>query len=131
MKNFLQKSVAALVFMTLLCAGTIAHAQNGNGAYILRTDRPACIGNSILGVAALNAADCVSMTQTIFQLLPNNRVRVVWVAMLPPNLTPAVKTVYKSFYSEYFNGTTYYYDNSAVAMPDGSLKLTMNGDDTL
>lgn len=131
MKSLLQKFATATLFMTLLFLGTAAHAQNGNGAYILRTDRPACIGNSILGVAALSSGDCVTMTQSIFQLLPNNQVRVVWLGTLPPSLAPAVKTVFKSTYTEYYNGVTYYYNNTAVAMPDGSLKLTMNGDDVL
>ena len=128
MKNFLQKSVAALVFMTLLCAGTAVQAQSGNGAYVLRTDRPHCIGNEILGVPNLT---CLNMTQTVFQLLPNNKVRVVWVGTLLPGFTPSVKTVFPSTYREFYNGVWYYYDNSAVAMPDGSIKLTMNGDDTL
>lgn len=131
MKSLLHKSMAALVFMTLLCAGTAAHAQSGNGAYVLRNIDPHCIGNSLLGVAALAPGDCVTMNQVVFMVLPNGRARSVWTATLPPSQAPAVKTVFKSSWTESFNGVTYHYDNTAVAMPDGSLKLTLNGDDVL
>ena len=117
--------------MTLLSVGTVAQAQSGNGAYVQRNTGPQCIGNILLGVAALNISDCVTMTQTVFMVLPNGSARSVWVATLPPNLAPAIKTVFKSSWTESFNGVTYYYDNTTVAMPDGSLKLTLNGDDGL
>jgi len=129
MKNILKKSVVASVFMTLLCGGTAVQAQDGNGAYVKRNAGPHCIGNSLLGVAKLAVGDCVTMTQTVYMFLPSGRARSVWEATLPANLAPTVRTTHEDFWEETFYGVTYYYKSIAVAMPDGSLKLTLNGDD--
>ena len=131
MKNFFKKSVAALVFMALSCVGTIAHAQSGNGAYVQRNLGPQCIGNSLLGVIKLTDIDCVTMTQTVLTFLPSGRSKSVWEATLPIELAPTVRTTKRNTWTETSNGVTYYYDSIAVAMPDGSLKLTLNGDDNL
>ena len=111
--------------MTLLCAGTAVQAQSGNGAYVERTDRPHCIGNLLLG---LPNTDCVTMTQTVFMALPSGRSRAVWVATLPIERAPASRFVFKYTWDEPFNGVPYHYESVAVAMPDGSLKLTLNAD---
>ena len=131
MKTLLQKFVTSLAFMALLLGSTAVHAQNGNGAYVRRNIGSQCMGNILLGVAALPVEGCVTMSQTVFMELPSGRARSIWVGTLTPEQTPAVKTVYKYNWTEPFNGVVYYYESVAVAMPDGSLKLTLNGDNNL
>ena len=124
MKNFLKKSVAASVFMTLLCAGNAVQAQSGNGAYVERTDRPHCIGNSLLG---LPFTDCLMMTQTVFMVQPSGRSRAVWEGTLSTLQTPTVRKTWEATWKEPFRNVNYSFTSIAVAMPDGSIKLSLNG----
>ncbi|MCB2410793.1 hypothetical protein [Hymenobacter lucidus] len=137
MKNFLQNASATFTIVLLLAGSTSLQAQNridgtnlvqqGNGAYVQKTDRALCIGNSLLGIPSIPANGCVNMTQEKFMFTPSGHAMAVWTATLPEAQRPAQRVVFNSTWTETnSDGVTRTYTNVTVTEPNGSVKLTMN-----
>ena len=129
---FSQKISAGLLFIGLTMSGSIGYAQNriagavqqGNGAYVQKTDRSVCIGNQLLGVPGLGS--CLTMQQEKFMVTPSGNAMSVWKDIVPTSARPAQRLVFNSTWSETNNdGITRTYDTVAVTEVDGSVKLTL------
>lgn len=132
METILKKIAGAFLFIGLTLGGSAASAQNhiagavqqGNGAYVQKTDRTVCITNRLLGVP--NLGSCLEMTQDKFMVTPSGNAMSVWTGTVPAAVRPAQRLVNNATWSETNNdGVTRTYDTVAVAMPDGSIKLTL------
>ena len=131
MNSFQKKITGALFFIGLTLGSTAASAQNriegavqqGNGAYVQKTDRSECITNSLLGLAGIS---CLPMTQEKFMVTPSGNAMSVWRGTAPEASRPAQRFVKNATWSELNNdGVTRTYDTESVTMPDGSVKLTL------
>ncbi len=132
MNTILSKIAGALLFIGLALGGNAASAQNriagaiqqGNGAYVQKSERTECITNTLLGVP--NLGRCLGMTQEKFMVTPSGNAMSVWVGTVPEAVRPAQRLVHNATWSETNNdGITRTYDTVAVTMPDGSIKLTL------
>lgn len=131
MNTVLKNIAAAFLFIGLATGSTAVSAQNriggavqqGKGAYVQKSDRSECIGNTLLGVPGLSS--CLTMTQEKFLVTPSGNSMAVWQGTVPEASRPAKRLVYNSTWTETTNGTTRTYDTEAVTMPDGSVKLTL------
>ena len=132
MKSSFRKIAGGLFFIGLTLGSTVGRAQNhiegavqqGNGAYVQKTDRTVCITNTLLGVSGLGS--CLTMSQEKFMITPSGNAMSVWKGVLPMALRPAQRTVFNATWTETNNdGVTRNYDTVAVAMPDGNVKLTL------
>lgn len=130
--NTIVKNIAGVfLFIGLAMGSTAASAQNriggavqqGNGAYVQKSDRSECIGNALLGVPKLTS--CLEMTQEKFMVTPSGNSMAVWKGTVPAVTRPAQRLVYNSTWTETVNGTTRTYETVAVTMTDGSIKLTL------
>ncbi|GGG41331.1 hypothetical protein [Hymenobacter glacieicola] len=132
MKNILKK-IAILTLSTGLLASTSALAQNaiggavqqGNGAYVQKTDRQDCLGANLLGIPGFTAS-CLTMTQVKFLVTPSNNRTAVWKGELPVNQRPAKRFVHNTTYSETVNGETTLYDVQTITEPNGSVITTLS-----
>ena len=131
MNTTLKKIAGALLFIGLTLGTTAVNAQNsigsavqqGNGAYVQKSDHSQCIGNALLGVP--NLGNCLDMTQEKFLVTPSGNSMSVWKGTVPVAARPAQRLVYNSTWTETLSGVTRTYDTEAVTMPDGSSKLTL------
>lgn len=128
------KKVAVLGLSIGLWAGTTgAMAQNtiggavqqGNGAYVQKTDRQDCISSSLLGIPGYTAS-CLTMTQTKWMVTPSNNRMAVWSGQLPEGQRPAKRVVYNTTYTETLNGQTTLYSVQTVTEPTGVVTTTLN-----
>lgn len=133
MKNHLRFVASSFAFAGLLLLGTPSFAQNriegavqqGQGAYVQKTDRTDCINNSLLGVPALGTG-CLQMQQTKFMVTPSGNAMSVWTGTVAADARPAKRTVFNSTWTETNNdGVTRAYDTVAVTEPSGMVKLTL------
>ena len=132
MKYFIKKISAVVLFIGLTMSGSVGHAQNriagavqqGNGAYVQKTDRSTCIGNQLLGVPGLGS--CLTMQQEKFMVTPSGNAMSVWKGVVPASARPAQRLVFNSTWTETNNdGVTRAYNTVAVTEVDGSVKLTL------
>ncbi|GAB3223645.1 hypothetical protein GCM10027346_02870 [Hymenobacter seoulensis] len=132
MKNLIQKISAAALFAGLSFSASSLQAQNtiagavqqGNGAYVQKTERGDCITNSLLGLPG--GIPCLNMTQEKFMVTPSGNAMSVWTGTVPATSRPAKRTVYNSTWTEKNNdGVTRTYNTVAVTEPSGSIKLTL------
>ncbi|GAA4507930.1 hypothetical protein GCM10023172_39280 [Hymenobacter ginsengisoli] len=133
MKRFSQITSSALLLIGLSLGTTTVHAQNriagavqqGNGAYVQKTDRTTCITSQLLGVSGLGS--CLDMRQDKFMVTPSGNAMSVWTGTLPASVAhPAQRLTYNSTWTETNNdGVTRTYDTVAVTDPNGSVKLTL------
>ncbi|UOQ73274.1 hypothetical protein [Hymenobacter cellulosilyticus] len=137
MKNRTHNFFSALLFAGLLVAGSSVQAQNnriggavqnGNGAYVLKTDRQECMTNTLLGLPTLPATSCVTMTQEKFIVTPSGNSSAVWRGMVPEGQRPAQRVVFNSTYVEVFEGPTkgLTYNTVATTEPSGAVTLTFD-----
>lgn len=128
MKTLFTKAASFLLFVVLLLAGSAAHAQSGNGAYVQKFDRDAYIGGSLLGApGSLLGSSGMTMTQTKYMLTPSGKGMAVWVGNTTP---PAAKSVYKTVWDVIeTTGISYHYTSSCTVFNDGSVTLVLNGDE--
>ena len=132
MNNFHQRIAAVLLVIGLMCGSLAGYAQDriggavqqGNGAYVQKTDRSTCIGNQLLGVPGLGS--CLTMQQEKFLITPSGNAMSVWKGTVPATARPAQRLVFNSTWSEAnSDGVTRNYDTVAVTEVDGSIKLTL------
>ncbi|GAA4019802.1 hypothetical protein GCM10022408_37440 [Hymenobacter fastidiosus] len=132
MKTLHQLTAHALVFIGLVLGGTAAQAQNtiggavqqGNGAYVQKTDRKVCITNTLLNVSGIGS--CLDMTQEKFMVTPSGNSMSVWTGTVPAASRPVKRQVFNSTWTETFNdGITRNYETVAVTNPNGTIKLTL------
>lgn len=128
----LQKIAGATFFAALSLAATSLQAQNtiagavqqGNGAYVQKTERGDCITNTLLGLPG--GISCVNMTQDKFMVTPSGNAMSVWTGTVPETSRPSKRLVYNSTWQETNNdGVTRSYNTVAVTEPSGSIKLTL------
>lgn len=130
-----KKIVAAGLLFGLVAFGSSAHAQanvtaatqQGNGAYVVKTDREASIQNSLLGVTGLPAGGYLPMRQTKFVVTPSGNSMAVWEGTVPAEARPTQRITYRSTYTETEAGPLQgkVYDTVAVTEPNGATKLTL------
>ena len=132
MKSFIQQLVSGVFFVCLALGSPAVRAQNhiegavqqGNGAYVQKTDRTVCITNTLLGISGIG--NCLAMNQEKFMVTPSGNAMSVWKGTVPAAARPTQRTVKNATWSETNNdGVTRTYDTVAVIMPDGSVKLTL------
>ena len=140
MKMTFHKIAAVLLFAGASLAGTAAQAQKtaqnpktiggavqqGNGAYVQKTDRAQCMGNELLGVPKL-ASGCVNMTQVKFMVTPSGNSTSVWKGTVPAESRPAQRVTFNSTYTESADVATKgkVYDTVAITEPGGDITLTL------
>lgn len=139
MKTVNQYLAALTLFTGLSLAGNTAWAQKtyggapqrGNGAYVLSEETTQCLPNSLLGVPALAASDCVTMTREKLVATPSGKATIVWRGTVPANARPAQRVVFNSTFTENTHSESLgrVYDTVAITNPDGSITLTLNDKD--
>ncbi|PJJ52779.1 hypothetical protein [Hymenobacter chitinivorans] len=137
MKNRTHNFFSALLFAGLVIAGSSVQAQNkkigaavqnGNGAYVLKTDRSVCMTNTLLGLSTLPSTGCVNMTQEKFIVTPSGNSSAIWRGTVPEGQRPAQRVVYNSTYVEVAEGPTKgaTYNTVATTEPSGAVTLTFD-----
>ncbi|MCC2546330.1 hypothetical protein LJY25_07730 [Hymenobacter sp. BT175] len=131
MKNLLQ-SLAAGALLSFAIGSTSAQAQStisgatqqGNGAYMLKTESRICITNTLLGVTGLGS--CLDMNQEKFLITPSGHAMSVWKGVVPASARPAQRLVYNSTWTETTSdGVVRNYNTVAVTDPNGTITLTL------
>jgi hypothetical protein len=139
MSSFLKKTSAVALFSALSLGGTNAWAQNtyggvpqkGNGAFVLKEESTQCLPNSLLGVPALAATDCVTMTREKLVATPSGKASIVWRGTVPAAARPAQRVVFNSTFTENTHAESIgrVYNTVAVTEPNGSITLTLTDTD--
>ncbi|SHL40734.1 hypothetical protein [Hymenobacter psychrotolerans] len=139
MNSFLKKISAVALFSALSLGGTNAWAQNtyggvpqrGNGAFVLKEESTQCLPNSLLGVPALAATDCVTMTREKLVATPSGKATIVWRGTVPVAARPAQRVVFNSTFTEntHTESLGRVYDTVAITDPNGSITLTLTDRD--
>lgn len=139
MKSFLKKIASVALFSALSLGGTHAWAQNtyggvpqrGNGAFVLKEESTQCLPNSLLGVPALAATDCVTMTREKLVATPSGKATIVWRGTVPETARPAQRVVFNSTFTENTHAESLgrVYNTVAVTEPNGSITLTLTDND--
>ncbi|KAA9333281.1 hypothetical protein F0P96_09910 [Hymenobacter busanensis] len=135
MKTAIQKFSALLLLIGATLSGSTVLAQQsvrtavqqGNGAFVHKTDKVYCIGNTALGIPGLAPSECINMTQTKFVITPSGNSISVLEGTLPANVPrPAQRVVFNSTYTETAEGPTKgrVYDTVAITEPDGRVTYT-------
>lgn len=143
MKSFAQKIAGAILLVGLSFGAheataqktktkqkgnpdTIGRAvQQGNGAYVAKSDVDQCMGGGLLGLQNLPNG-CLQMTQTKLMVTPSGHRMSVWEGTAPAEARPQQRTVFNSTWTETVEGVTTTYDTQAVTDPNGKVTLSLN-----
>ncbi|GAA4054379.1 hypothetical protein GCM10022409_46790 [Hymenobacter glaciei] len=135
MKISLNKLAAFALFTGLTFAGDLVQAQNriglavqqGNGAYVQKTDRVGCTSNAFLGIPTLAQNGCVNMKQVKFIVAPSGQSSSVWKGTVPAESRPSTRITFNSTYTEEVEGPTkgLVYNTVAVTEPNGDVTFTL------
>lgn len=132
--NLYQEITRTALLLGICLTGSSAIAQNavrtavqqGNGAFVSKTETLYAISNAKLGIPTLASDAVVLLKQVEFVITPSGNSTSVLTGMLPASQRPTQRVIFNSTYTATAEGPTKgrVYNTVAVTEPNGSITYT-------